>query len=519
MPRPPDTLQRAWQCHQEGDLARAVPLYREAVRLDPDSAEAHYGLGNALMVLGRFAEAAACYEHTLRARPDHAEAHNNRAVARAEQGQFEAAVAGYREALRLRPDYTEAHFNLGNALRQSGDPAAAAASYEKAVELRPYWAEAQTNLGLALARQGLLGQAIARYQYALRLDSDYAIAHNNLGLALQTLGRLDDALAHFDQALKLQPEFAEAHSNRAQLWMLRGHYRRGWPEYEWRWRLPNLAPRPDLPPPWDGGPLDGRRILLWTEQGVGDTLQFIRYAPLVKRMGGRLVVEAPESLLPLLRTCPGVDEWAARSPTLPACDVHAPLLTVPGLLGVSVATAPAGGPYLAAEPERVARWRRVVGDGGIKVGIAWRGSPKYPSDLHRSIPLRAFEPLARVPGVRLVSLQKGPGVDEVTGVADRLAVTELPGLDDSGGAFVDTAAVMMSLDLVITADTAAGHLAGALGRPVWLALPLIPDWRWLLGRDDSPWYPTARLFRQTTLDRWDDVFERMAAALAAGRPG
>jgi hypothetical protein len=304
-----------------------------------------------------------------------------------------------------------------------------------------------------------------------------------------------------------------------------GDFKRGWPEYEWRWRNQQASMPPWSQPAWDGSPLAGRTILLRAEQGLGDTLHFIRYAPLVKRREGTVLVECQESLIPLLGGCPGIDGLVSRgSKAPPAFDVQAGLLSLPGLLGTTLDTIPTNVPYLFAESGRIERWgRELHGGAGFKVGIAWKGDPRYDRRglSRRAVPLAQFLPLGRLPGVHLYSLQKGPGVEQLGQVAHLFPVTDLGSrLDEGGGAFLDTAAVMKNLDLVVASDSAIGHLAGALGVPVWLALPSVAEWRWLREREDSPWYPDMRLFRQPEPGRWQGVFERMARevgkVLAAG---
>lgn len=509
-------LDQARQCEALRDYRQAAHFYREATRQAPADFEGHYGLGSALIMLGQFADAVAALDEALCLRPDHAEAHNNRAVALAEQGRLDEAAAGYHEALRASPDYAFACYNLGNALKALGRFDEAAVAYGDAVRLSPDWPEAHVGLGLAHAGEGRLDEAAACYERALRLRPGHAEAHNNLGLALQRQGRRAEAMRHFDEAVRLQPDLASARSNRAQLLMLLGDFRRGWPEYEWRLRLPGVAPPPLPQPAWDGAPLAGRTLLLRAEQGIGDTLQFVRYAGLARRMGGRVLLECAASLHPLLAGCEGLDGLVARGGELPSFDVQAALLSVPGLLGVSVATVPCAVPYLRADAALVERWRQMLGErDGFRVGIAWQGSRGYPEDRYRSMPLRHFRALAEVPGVRLYSLQKGDGAGQVSEVD--FPVTDLGPQLDEGGAFTDTAAVMHNLDLVVTADTAAAHLAGAMGVPAWVALPLAPDWRWLVEREDTPWYPSVRLFRQTRLGDWDDVFARIAAEVGGLR--
>jgi Flp pilus assembly protein TadD len=503
---------------QAGVAAQAEQHYRQAVQADPDCADAHFELGNLLAHHGHFQAGADSYRQVLHLQPDNAEAHNNLGVMLAEQRQFEAALPCYEQALALRPDYAEAHYNLGNALKELDRMEEGAACYARALQLRPGFAGAHLNRGIALARAGRLAEAVTEYQDAQRLRPDWPEGHNNLGLALSHLGRHDEALAEYARALQLRPDFADAHYNRALSWLAQGDFERGWPEFEWRWRLDELPPRPFQQPRWDGSPLAGRTILLHGEQGLGDTIQFIRFARHVKKPGATVLVECQRALIPLLTGVAGVDRLVARGEPLPAFDVHFPLMSLGGLFVKSVAAIPAEARYLAADAGRVEHWRRELsGLPGFKIGIAWQGSRGYRWDRLRSIPLRCFAPLARRPGVTLVSLQKGPGVDQLTPKVGFDVVDLGAHLDNDGGAFQDTAAVLASLDLVVTSDTAFAHLAGALGRPVWVALALAPEWRWLLGREDSPWYSTMRLFRQTCPGDWEGVFQRIAAALGRGQ--
>ena len=294
-----------------------------------------------------------------------------------------------------------------------------------------------------------------------------------------------------------------------------GDFEKGWSEYEWRWRCSTVLPRPFPQPLWQGEPLDGRTILLHAEQGLGDTLQFVRYAPMVKQRGAEVIVSCQKPLLSLLKSCPGIDSLLPQASVVPQFDVQASLMSIPSIFGTTLATIPSEVPYLSANADLAEHWReRLRSLQGFKIGINWRGRPGNPSERHRGIPLRAFAPLARLPGVRLISLQKGPGWEEIAAAAENVPVVDLGrALDEAAGPFMDTAAIMHNLDLVITSDTVIAHLAGALGVPVWVALPFVPDWRWLLEREDSPWYPTMRLFRQKRPGEWDEVFERIAAAV------
>ena len=461
---------------------------------------------------GRLQAAEQVYRQILAVEPALAEAHNNLGVALQDQGKPDEAVACYRRALTLKPGFTEAHNNLGNALKCRGQLDEAIASYRRALELKPEFAQAHYNLGNAFQEQGNLDDAVACYCRALELKPDHAGTHYNLGNALKDQRKLDHALACFRRALELNPDHAEAHWTRAFTWLLAGDWQRGWPEYEWRWRTKEFVLRRFPQPWWEGESLAGKTILLHAEQGLGDTIQFVRYAPLVKQRGATVVVACQEPLVRLLEGCAGIDQLVAHVEDVRAFDLHAPLLSVPGILKTSLETIPAKVPHVVAKPELVEQWRARLADlDGFRVGITWQGNPEFRGDRFRSIPLGHFAPLARIRGVRWISLQKGVGSQQLAEVRDRFPVVDLGSrLQD----FTDTAAVMKNLDLVITSDTAAAHLAGALGVPVWVALSFAADWRWLLDRSNSPWYPTMRLFRQRKWGNWRDVFQAIEKALS-----
>jgi tetratricopeptide (TPR) repeat protein len=496
----------------QGKLDEAIGHWVRALKLRPDCASAHNNLGVALTEQGKLDEARASLEEALRLQPHYAEAAYNLGAVFIKQGRRPEAIARLEEALRLQPDHAQAYNNLGLLLNEVGRPAEAAVMLAQAVRLRPLFVEAHNNLGLVYAALGRSELAEASYQQALRLQPGQWELHANLGNLHAGQGRHDEALACYQLAVWLNPD-SPARWSRALALLEKGDLKRGWPEYESRWRHTGLKERALAQPRWDGSPLEGRTILLHLEQGLGDTLQFIRYAPLVKQRGGAVLVECPASLVPLLSRCPGIDRLVAQGSELPEFDVHAPLLSLPLLCSTTLATIPAQIPYLFPDPETVEYWRRTLGSApGLKVGIAWQGSSEYVNDRFRSVPLAEFEPLARLPGVRLYSLQKGLGTEQLRALAGRFAVSELAAdLDATGGAFLETAAIMKNLDLVVCSDSALAHLAGGLGVRVWVALAAVADWRWLRDREDSPWYPTMRLFRQAALGAWGPVFGRLAA--------
>lgn len=495
-----------------GRLDEAIACWRRALGLQPRCSAALVNLGVALTRQGRPDEARACLEEALRVDPQDADAAYNLGVLHMEQRRREEAIASLERTLSLRPDHAEACNNLGLVLNEAGRAAEAAVMLGQAARLRPGFVEAHNNLGTALVCLGRPDQAEASYREALRLDPSCAEAHANLGRLCTDLGRYEEGLAHFQLALRIKPD-PQVRWHRSLSLLAGGEFEKGWAEYESRWQFKEFPSRGFSPPLWDGSSLRGRSILLHAEQGLGDTLHFIRYAALLKEQGTTVLVECPACLIPLLSRCAGIDHLIGQGAELPEFDVHAPLLSLPHLCGTTLATVPAQVPYLFADPEAVEHWRhRLEGVHELKIGVVWQGNPAYANDRLRSIPLAGFAPLARQPGVRLYSLQKGTGAEQVAAVAERFEVTELVSeLDAQGGAFTETSAIIENLDLVISPDTAIAHLAGGLGALTWVALMAQPDWRWLRGRDDSPWYPSMRLFRQSVPGDWGPVFERMAA--------
>jgi Flp pilus assembly protein TadD len=500
---------------ESGRLDEATAFLRRAAALRPSDASVHQNLGVALAQQGQAEEAARTLEQAVRLQPDYAEAFYNLGNVLQGLGRREEAMEKYRQAVRLRPQYGEANNNLGLLLTESGKHGEAAVILQQAIRLRPRAVEGLNNLGLAYSALGRFAEAEASFQEALKIDPGYVEAHNNLGSVYKEQGRLEEALACYQTALWFDPQSASTRYNRSLALLQKGDYAEGWREYEWRWQRKQAVKRAFLQPRWNGTELPGKTILLWCEQGLGDAIQFVRYAPRVKAKGGRVILECPAFLAPLFSTCAGIDALVAGGATLPGFDVQAPLLSLPALLGTTLESVPAETPYLHAEPDRVEAWKKKLdGIAGFKVGVVWQGNPHHPWDRWRSFPLRALASLAAVEGVRLVSLQKGAGVEQIPALQRRFAFVDLgPDLDAEGGAFLDTAAIMKNLDLIVTADTAAAHLAGALGVPTWLALSAVADWRWMGGGDETPWHPTLHLFRQATLGAWDDVFARIAEEL------
>jgi tetratricopeptide (TPR) repeat protein len=522
MPTLQQLRDQAFLHHQQGKLVEAESLYREILAQSPDDAHAFYLLGLVDLQRGRNETAVAHMQQAIRLKPDFAEGHNNLGHALRTMGRMDEALASIRQAIRLQPNYAGAHAHLGVSLAQEGRLREAVDAYQEALRLNPMDAETWSNLGIAMWHLGRLDEAMANFNHALERRPDLADAHSNLGSVLRAQGKVREALPCLREALRLNPDHVEAHWNLALALLAAGDFQQGWKEYEWRWKRREWPPRVFPQPRWDGEPVQGRSILLCSEQGLGDTIQFIRYAAILKQRGARVIVSCQKPLRVLLAGCPGADVLCEQNREPAAFDVWSPLLSVPGLLSTTIETIPAPGPYLFASPKLVERWRRYLSRfKGFKVGICWQGSSGHSADRYRSVPLGQFAPLAAIEGVQLISLQKGHGSDQLRDLTQPFSVFDLAyKLDNSSGAFMDTAAVMMSLDLVITADTAIAHLAGALGVPVWNALHMImTDWRWLLDRQDSPWYPTMRLFRQSRPDDWTGVFARMATELVKQKNG
>ena len=540
--------------HGCGDLLAATHAYAKILALAPNLPDIHFNLGLALKGLGRFDDAISAYRRAVALRPGDALAWSNLGNVLLEAGRDLDALAAYRAAVAAQPAYAEAGFNLGTTLLGLGQWDEAASVLRRVVAQRPGWTEAKQALGYGLGHlarilveagrddeaaaicrdaiavapelpdchlvQGFLAfaadapdLAVECFRRAAALDSTRPEALANLGHALRDLGRLDEALDACRRAQAIAPDYPEAHYNAGMVLLQQGDLAQGWREHEWRWRIANARSRTFPQPAWAGEPLAGRTLLLYGEQGFGDVLQFARFAPVVAALGGRVVLEVQDALAPLTRSLGGGITVIGDSQATPPFDLHAPLLSVPGLLGTTLKTLPADAPYLAVAPELVEDWRGRLPQGGLRVGIVWQGNPRAKADLGRSIPLALFGALAAIPSVRLVSLQKTHGLDQLDRLGGAFEVTRLDNYDQ--GSFEDTAALIMALDLVVTSDTSVAHLAGALGRPVWILLKHVPDWRWLMGRSDSPWYPTATLFRQAVRGDWASVFAEVAASLRA----
>ncbi len=493
---------------QRGDFENAIELIRRAVSYKSDYPEAYNNLGTALRSAGQLSASHDAYRQAIALRANYPEAHNNLGVCLKQSGRLDEAIASYRQAIAQRPSYADAFYNLGNALVASDNAEEAVTAYQQAILHRPAYPQALSNLANACQIIGRLDEAVAAAQAALKLNPNYPQAVVNLGSALQARGELDQAIAMYRQAIALLPQFAEAHRNLAFALLARGEFAEGWAEYEWRWKCEDFpSPKRDFPAPvWNGEDLTGKTILVYTEQGLGDAMQIARFIPLVARRCGRVFVECQPSLTGLMKTVEGASEVFATNAPLPAFDFVIPLMSLPHMLGNTLETLPQEVPYFHPPAERVAAWRdRITAYDGYKIGIVWKGKRK-PTPL-RSCSLSDLAPLAAIPDVVLFSLQVGEGLDELANPPAGMNVIDL-GRDFTD--FVETAACVANLDLIVTIDTSMAHLAGAMGRSTFTLLPVSPDWRWMFERSDSPWYPTMRLFRQRKLHDWTEAVAEMA---------
>ncbi len=537
--------------HQLGHADLAVDMITGAIAIDAGVAEYHSNLGNALVQLGRLPDAVACLRSAIELKPHFPEGHFNLGVALAKLGQLDEAATSYRFAINLKPDFPVAHNNLGHTLIRLEQTAQAIDCLNRAIELKPDYAEAHSNLGDALGRLGRLDEAVACYRTALDLNPGYSDAHNNLGTALAYQGRQDDAIACYHRSIDLDPNFAEAyanlgnafaeqgrrddalagyrmaidlksdfpdaHTSLAMALLSRGDMEAGWEEYEWRWKTRDgiVARRNFLQPQWRGEAAGGQTLLIHAEQGLGDTIQFCRYATIAATRGLRVILQVQKPLVRLLRSLSGADLVVGIGEELPSFDLQCPMLSMPLAFGTTIESIPVCSSYLHADTVQTAAWQErlaAMPNQGLRIGLVWAGAAREAPalaavDRRRSLAPGRLATLLGVPGLQFFSLQRaGPAMPEKFRLTDHM---------DEMEDFADTAALIANLDLVISVDTAVAHLAAALGKPVWVLDRFDPCWRWLFGRRDSPWYPTLRLYRQPHPGDWDSVVAEMASDLRA----
>lgn len=534
-----------------GRTDEAIQMWNRALSMNPHYVEALNNLGRALDRKGKLDEAVACWVQGITIKPDFAEFYNNLGVARVRQQRVPEANELFRQALQRDPAYVEAYQNLGAMLWEERKYVEARECFEKILAIKPNWARAYCGLGDVARAEKKYAEARQHYDRAMAADPTIpdtyhalgllcreqellpeaetwlrqAVARNpnaaewisNLGTILQELGRVAEGLSWLDRALAILPAHPGIHFNRSLMLLLLGRLEEGWREYAYRVQCKEFVflQRKFSQTTWSGQDLKGRRIYLYAEQGFGDAIHFVRYAALVAQRGGRVIIECQPGVASLLATAPGVSQVVVRGAPLPEFEFQISLLDVPRVFGATLGQIPAQVPYLHVDEERRSSWKKRIAeaaphDGKLKVGLVWAGNPANASEWKRSMRLEQFAPLAQIPNVRFFSLQKGDPAAQAARPPDGM---EMVNLMDDVKDFLDTAAIIQQLDLVIGCDTSVIHLAGALACPVWTLLPLSPDWRWMLDRTDTPWYPTMRLFRQPKLRDWPSTVRNVADAL------
>nr|WP_315849410.1 tetratricopeptide repeat protein [uncultured Rhodoferax sp.] len=492
--------------------AESLAAYDRALQLKPDFAQAWANRGNALRDMGQGDEAISSYQQALQCQPQYAQALHGLGLAYGDVKRWSQSLAAFDAALLQKPDYAVAYMDRGNTLRELDRVPEALQSYERSLQLNPQSAQAWSNRGVVLKRLGRMEDAAASYERAIALDAGFVDAMVNYATLLKDMMRLSAAVAMNGRALEIDPDNSGAHLNLAICHLVAGAWSQGWSHYEWRWKTDQLKDgvRTFAQPQWRGEPLEGKTILLHAEQGLGDTLQFCRFTQTLAVRGARVLLEVQAPLVELLASLPGVHTLLVKGQPLPAFDVHCPLLSIPLALGLTLENMPPVHAYLRADPVVERAWALKAGsDTALRVGVVWSGRPEHKNDHNRSIPFAEFQRIFR-------SEQRYHCLQKEFRAADLPALTarsDVAVWDTQLQSFSDTAALIAAMDLVVSVDTSVAHLAAAMGKPVWLLLPFSPDWRWVVGRDDSPWYPRIRLFRQPDTGQWAPVLAHLHQAL------
>ncbi|NQV99578.1 MAG: tetratricopeptide repeat protein [Rhodospirillales bacterium] len=490
---------------------KAIAAYEGVLASNPDLLEANNNLGVALRRLGRHQEALTCFDRALAVNPDFVDSLVNSANCLGDLGLDELAIERLNRARALNPELGATHNNLGIALAKVGRFDEALACYETAISLSADPDEVMNNMGAALNSSGRSQEAIETFNQVLARNANHYAALNNMGSALKDMARFDASAEKFRESIKIKPDYAEAHANLGYMLLMRGQFEEGWPEYGWRGRIPGsvLARRSYDKPAWQDQDLSGKSIYVYPEQGLGDIVQFARYATLLKGLGARVIMEIPSQLVDLFRGLQGVDSFNLQGTPPPDFDFHVSIMDLPQQFATTLETIPGEAGYVTVDPAIEQAWAaRLASDTGFRVGLVWAGNPNHTNDHNRSLKLEQLRPLVEIPGLSAYSLQVGK-----TGEAKALFGDRITDLAPQLTSFAETAGAMSCVDLVISVDTSPLHVAGALACPAWGLIPYIPDWRWLLDRDDSPWYPTMRLFRQDADKTWEPVIAEVVAAV------
>lgn len=517
-------FQYAHECFKAGDYDNALDWYDKTLSIDETCPQAHFNKGFILSLQNRRERAIACFERAIKLKPDYVKAYVQYGNVLFEQKEYKAAIEQFKKAVSYDANNAEALYNIGRAFHELEQIGASIEWFERAAAINTQ--DAQLLLCLANAHNATNNteRALSIYHQIDKLIPNNASILYNIAYTLKKLDRIDDAMPYYERVLTLQPDHSEAHFSRGLAYLARGDFEAGWPEYEWRWkRGDHNQLRKIAKPMWDGGDLTGKTIFLLAEQGLGDTYQFIRYGQLAKQKGGRVIAAVQSPLVKILSLCPYLDKVIPLSDPTPECDVYCPMVSMPYVTKTRMESIPDQIPYLYADSALVAQWHeKLAEDKNFKIGICWQGNPNYSTTFLRavvaakSITPAHFAPLAECKKITIYSLQRETGLEELKKVMPEglKIVTFDETFDSKHGRFMDTAAVMKNLDLMITVDTSIAHLAGGLGIPVWVLIPEPADWRWLLHRDDTPWYPhNMRLFRQTKTGDWHSVMRTIVDEL------
>jgi len=510
-------FKKANQFFQSNNFDKAIRYYQQSLSLNPTSAQTHFNMGLALLRQKNIDTAMASFERAIVYKPSYSKAYANLGKILQQKKLKKQAIEQYKQALSLDSSLLEISLALARIYNEQHKFQGSIDTLEESLKIHSDDMALLFELANSYNMVNRIEEALEIYKrLEIRYPNRPAILYN-IAYTLKKLGRLDEAFPYYDKVLQLNPTHAEAHFSRGLAYIVVGDFENGFKDYEWRWKRPQQGSYRNYPEPrWDGSDLDGKTIFLHAEQGLGDTFQFIRYAQIAKEKGGTVIAGVQKPLVKLLSLCPYIDKVIALDEKPPAFDLHAPLMSLPYILKTTIDTVPTGIPYLYADPKLVEHWKkeRLSSDKNIKVGICWQGNNKYSTPMLRatvalkSIEISKLNPRGTIPGVSIYSLQKTTGTDQLKTLPPEFTIRTFDDdFDESNGRFMDTAAVIKNLDLVITVDTSIGHLAAALGKPTWVILPNPPDWRWMLECDNTPWYPTMRLFRQPTPGDWEGVIE------------
>jgi len=496
----------------KGHFDEALYYLRKSFQFNPECAETLKNIGAILQVQGNYDEAIINYKKALEINPELSDIYKNVAYLFRDKGMLNEAIIFFKKALEYYPGIADIHNNLGLALNDIGEIDEAIGYLRNAIKINPGNPEFYNNLGVILRGKGLFDEAIGCFTQALMLNNRFLEAYNNIAVSLREKGHIEEAIYFLRKALDINPDFASAHWNLALIFLLTGNYSEGWKEYKWFWKLKDTNNFNFSKPLWDGFNIDGKTLLVYAEQGYGDTIQFSRYIPFITEAGAEVILLCQEELKELFSNLRNLKQVITFGENLPHFDFYCSILMLPAIFQTTIENIPANVPYIFTEQSLINEWRKRLNNNNstFKIGLVWSSGHRNSTLQFRSSSLESFSMLSSIKGVEFYSLQKGISNEEVINFHQKMKIHDFT---NNIFNFNDTAALIMNLDLIISVDTSVAHLAGALGKPVWVLLPSVPDWRWMLNREDSPWYPSMRLFRQTKHGDWDTVIKNVRDAI------